>query len=131
ITWSTPVRINKVAGDCIDSDNTVEGAVPAVGPNGEIYVAWAGPNGLVFNRSFDEGNTWLSSETPIDPMPGWDYAIPGIYRANGLPVTACDVSGGAYTGTVYVNWSDQRNGASNTDVWLAKSTDSGRNMDYR
>ena len=25
-TWSTPLRINKVAGDCIDSDNTVEGA---------------------------------------------------------------------------------------------------------
>ena len=37
-SWSTPIRINKVAGDCIDSDNTVEGAVPAVGPNGEIYV---------------------------------------------------------------------------------------------
>ncbi|HJW30748.1 MAG TPA: sialidase family protein, partial [Saprospiraceae bacterium] len=34
ISWSEPKRINKVAGDCIDSDGTVEGAVPAVGPNG-------------------------------------------------------------------------------------------------
>lgn len=34
-TWSTPRKINKFAGDCIDSDNTVEGAVPAIGPNGK------------------------------------------------------------------------------------------------
>lgn len=125
-TWSTPVRINKVSGDCIDSDNTVEGAVPAVGPNGEVFVAWAGPNGLVFNRSLDQGLTWLPNEIAIDPMPtGWDYAVSGIYRANGLPVTVCDVSGGPNNGTIYVNWSDQRNGASNTDIFLAKSTDGG------
>ena len=30
VTWSTPVRINKLTGDCADSDNTMEGAVPAV-----------------------------------------------------------------------------------------------------
>ncbi|MEI6901280.1 MAG: sialidase family protein, partial [Bacteroidota bacterium] len=38
-SWSTAKRINKVSGDCEDSDNTVEGAVPAVGPNGEGYVS--------------------------------------------------------------------------------------------
>lgn len=126
LSWSAPQRINKFAGDCIDSDNTVEGAVPAVGPNGEVYVAWAGPRGLVFNRSLDGGNTWLSQETLIDPMPtGWDYHIPGIYRANGLPVTVCDLSNGPHRGTIYVNWSDQRNGANNTDVFLSRSTDGG------
>jgi Secretion system C-terminal sorting domain len=125
-TWSPALRINNVAGDCIDSDNTVEGAVPAIGPNGEIYVAWAGPAGLVFNRSTDHGNTWLNQEIPIDPMPtGWDYAIPGINRANGLPITKCDLSGGPNHGTIYVNWSDQRNGSNDTDIWLSKSTDSG------
>ncbi len=125
-TWSNALRINKVAGDCIDSDNTVEGAVPALGPNGEIYVAWAGPNGLTFNRSTDEGNTWLEQEIAIDPMPtGWDYSIPGIYRANGLPVTKCDLSGGPHHGTIYVNWTDQRNGSNDTDVWLSKSSDGG------
>jgi hypothetical protein len=124
--WSTPLRINKVAGDCIDEDDTVEGAVPAVGPNGEIYVAWAGPNGLVFNRSLDQGETWLDEEIAIDPMPdGWDYDIPGIMRCNGLPVTKCDLSGGPNHGTIYVNWTDQRNGTDDTDVWMAKSTDQG------
>lgn len=125
-TWTSPIRINKKAGDCIDSDNTVEGAVPAVGPNGEVYVAWAGPAGIRFDRSTDEGSTWLDEDILIDPMPGgWDYEIPGISRCNGLPVTKCDLSGGPYHGTIYVNWSDQRNGINDTDVWLAKSTDGG------
>jgi hypothetical protein len=125
-TWSTPLRINVVAGDCIDEDNTTEGAVPAVGPNGEVYVTWTGPAGLRFNRSTDEGNTWLPTNILIDPMPGgWDYTIPGIQRANGLPITVCDVSNSMYKGTIYVNWSDQRNGTNDTDIWFSKSTDGG------
>ena len=125
-TWSVPVRINQKAGDCIDSDSTVEGAVPAVGPNGEIYVAWAGPDGLVFDKSLDGGTTWMSTDKIITSIPGgWDFDVPGIYRANGLPITLCDVSNGPNRGTIYVNWSDQRNGASDTDVWLVKSTDGG------
>ncbi|MCB9355894.1 MAG: T9SS type A sorting domain-containing protein [Lewinellaceae bacterium] len=124
--WSQPLRINSIAGDCIDSDNTVEGATPAVGPNGEVYVSWAGPNGIVFNRSTDQGNTWLSHEIPVDPMPGgWDHNITSIQRANGLPITRCDLSGGPHHGTIYINWADQRNGFGDTDIWLAKSTDGG------
>jgi hypothetical protein len=126
MTWSETVRLSQTAGDCIDSDNTVEGAVPAVGPNGEIYVAWAGPPGLMFDRSFDQGDTWYDADSIISDFPGgWDYDIPGINRANGLPVTCCDLSGGPYNGHIYVNWSDQRNGASDTDVWLIKSSDQG------
>lgn len=125
-TWTAAIKINEVDGNCIDSDDTVEGAVPAVGPNGEIFVAWAGPNGIVFNRSTNEGDTWLSQEIAIDPMPGgWDINIPGINRSNGFPITKCDLSGGPNHGTIYVNWSDQRNGTNDTDIWLSKSTDSG------
>ena len=125
-TWSNALKINVIDGDCIDSDNTVEGAVPALGPNGEIYVAWAGPNGIVFNKSLDDGDTWLTEEIDVNPMPtGWDYNITGINRANGLPITKCDLSGGPNHGTIYINWSDQRNGSNDTDVWLAKSTDGG------
>jgi hypothetical protein len=125
-TWSTPLRINKVAGDCIDDDNTVEGAYPALGPNGELFVCWAGPNGLVLNRSYDDGKTWLPEEIKVDPMPGgWNYTIPGLMRANGLPVLLCDTTHGPNRGTLYLNWSDQRNGVQNTDIWFSKSTDSG------
>jgi len=125
-TWSTPLRINRKAGDCLDEDNTVEGAVPVVGPQGQIYVSWAGPEGIVFNRSLDEGETWLDTNIFVADIPGgWDYAIPGISRANGLPITCCDLSNGPYRGNIYINWSDQRNGATDTDIWFVKSSDGG------
>jgi hypothetical protein len=125
-TWSDAKRINNKAGDCLDMDNTVEGAVPAVGPNGEIYVSWAGPLGLVFTKSTDGGVSWPYGNLVIGDIPGgWDFAVPGIYRANGLPVTCCDLSYGPSRGTIYINWSDQRNGENDTDVWIIKSTDGG------
>lgn len=125
-TWSEPLYINEIPGDCVDSGNTVEGAVPAVGPNGEVYVSWSGPAGIVFNRSIDGGETWLDYNIPVSDQPGgWDFGIPGIYRANGMPVTICDLSGGPHHGTIYINFSDQRNGADDTDIWLVKSTDGG------
>lgn len=121
-TWSTPKRISFYAGDCLDDDNTVEGAVPAVGPNGEIYVTWTGPKGLVFQKSLDGGETWLPKETMIEKQfGGWTLEIPGIYRANGLPILKCDTESGA----LYLNWCDQRNGEDDTDVWLMKSLDGG------
>ncbi len=126
LTWSAALRINEVAGDCIDSDETTEGAVPAVGPNGEVYVAWTGPEGIVFDRSLDGGTTWLDNDIFIsDQIGGWDFYVPGTNRCNGLPVTDCDLSGGPNHGAIYVNWTDQRNGSHNTDVFLSKSTDGG------
>ncbi len=63
-------------------------------------------------------------------FPGdWDYDIPGISRCNGLPVTVCDLSNGPYRGNIYINWTDQRNGTDDTDVWMAKSTDGGDTWD--
>ena len=125
-TWSQAIRLNDEAADCGDNGETVEGAVPCVGPNGEIFVAWAGNERIVFNRSLDGGNTWLSKNTKVADVPGgWDYNIPGLYRCNGMPFTACDVSGGPNNGTLYVSWSDQRNGVNNTDIWICQSTDNG------
>ena len=132
ISWTEPKRISFYAGDCIDSDNTVEGAVPSVGPNNEIYVAWAGPKGLVFNRSLDNGNTWLEKELILDSIPdGWDYKISGLYRANGLPFTACDLSKGPYRGRIYICWSDAKFGTNNKDVFLTYSDDGGKTWSDR
>jgi hypothetical protein len=130
-SWSDAIQINEVPGNCVDSDSTTEGAVPAVGPDGEIYVSWAGPSGLVFDRSLDGGQTWLDHDIVVSDIPGgWDYSIPGIYRANGLPVTCCDLSNGPYRGTIYINWTDERNNigtSQDVDVWMVKSTDGGNN----
>ncbi|MCU0413640.1 MAG: T9SS type A sorting domain-containing protein [Ignavibacteriaceae bacterium] len=124
-TWSNAVVISDESGDCIDSDNTTEGAVPCVGPNGEVYVAWAGPLGIVFDKSTNGGQTW-GTDVFVSNMPGgWDFDVSGIYRCNGLPITMCDISNSPYRGNVYVVWSDQRNGATDTDIFMAKSTNGG------
>lgn len=126
LTWSEPLRINQQNGNCADSDSTVKGASPAVGPNGEVYVTWAGPDGIIFNRSLDEGDTWLSENILIDSLVGgWNYNIPGLDRCNGFPITKCDRSLSEFNGNIYVNWSDQRNGVEDTDIWMSKSSDGG------
>ncbi len=130
-TWSEAIRLSQTAGDCIDDDETVEGAVPTVGTNGEIYVAWAGrkTNGelaIMFDKSTDNGETWLDQDIFVTNFPdGWAYDIPGISRCNGLPVTVCDTSGLANNGRIYINWTDQRNGTDDTDVWLVSSDNKG------
>ena len=126
-TWTDPIRISKFDGDCLDGDNTVEGAVPAVGPNGEIYITWTGPKGLVMQRSLDGGKTWLEEEQQLHVHHGgWDLEIPGMMRANGLPILVSDLSNGPNRGTLYLNWCDQKNGATDTDSWLSVSKDGGK-----
>lgn len=126
VSWSDPIRISKYGGDCLDGDNTVEGAVPAVGPNGEIYVTWTGPKGLVMQRSLDGGKTWLSEEQFLHVHHGgWNLDIPGLNRANGLPILVSDLSNGPNRGTLYLNWCDQRNGTTDTDSWMSSSSDGG------
>jgi len=125
-SWMTPVRVSDEAGNCVDSDSTVEGSVPAIGPNGEVYVSWAGPLGIMFDKSVDGGQTFGTDVLVASQPGGWDFGIPGISRANGLPVTACDVSSSPYRGSVYVQWSDQRNGVDNTDIFISKSSDGGQ-----
>ncbi|RMG56315.1 MAG: exo-alpha-sialidase [Bacteroidetes bacterium] len=125
-TWSEPVVLSAVEGDCLDDDGTTEGAVPAVGPEGNIYVAWALNEKIYFDRSIDGGKTWLDTDQVVADQPGgWTITIPGINRANGMPVTACDLSQGPYRGSVYVHWADQRNGSEDTDLWVIASRDGG------
>ena len=125
-SWSEAVVISEISGNCLDDDETAEGAVPAVGPNGEIYIAWSLNDKIYFDRSTDKGKTWLDKDIVAADQPGgWTFDVPGISRTNGLPVTLCDLSQGPHRGTVYINWTDQRNGTDDTDVWMAKSTDHG------
>ena len=122
-SFAMPLRISDVPGDATDSDGTVEGAVPAVGTEGEVYVVWSGLNGLVFDRSLD-GGEGFGVDRFLAPHPGgWDIEIEGIERSNGMPVPAVDHSGSEFRGTLYVNWVDSRHG--DHDVFTMFSRDGG------
>lgn len=126
-TWSKPLRISKLGGDCMDGNKTVEGAVPAVDDDGSIFVVWTGPHGIRMNYSMDEGETWLAEELFVTThQGGWSFDVPGIFRCNGLPIVKIDRSHGQNNGRIFVNWSDQRNGTDQTDVWLVYSDDKGK-----
>lgn len=122
-TWSSPIRVNTRAGDCIDSDNTVEGAVPTVGPYGEVYLSWSGPFGITFAKSANGGVSFGNNVHVANLASGWDYSVPGIYRCNGMPITGCDISNSSSRGFIYISWSDQKK--NDTDIYFSRSTDGG------
>jgi hypothetical protein len=126
-SFSTPIRINDVEGDCLDDDYTTEGAVPAVDKQGNIYVCWGFDNHIYFDLSTDGGKTWGKDRIIANQPGGWAQDIPGLSRCNGMPVTAVDNSNGKFAGRIYVNWTDQRNGIDNTDVFFIYSDDKGEN----
>lgn len=126
--WSKPKQLSQLPGNCTDDDNTAKGAVPAVGPDGKIFVAWSNQNKIIMDRSFDGGGLWLENDIAITSQPGgWDLKIPGHDRSNGLPVLMVDKSKGTYRGCIYIVWADQRNGGNDTDVWFMRSNNHGDN----
>ncbi|MBK7690903.1 MAG: glycosyl hydrolase [Bacteroidetes bacterium] len=125
-TWTTPIRINDLAGNCYDDDTSVEGAVPTIGPNGELYVSWSDIEGIKFDKSTDGGFTWGADVLAATQPGGWVMDIPGIQRCNGLPITECDRSNSPYKGHIYINWADQRNGSNDVDIWISKSVNQGQ-----
>lgn len=123
--WGTPKQLNTFSGDCLDGDSTLKGPTPCVGPSGIVYVAWASPKGLAFQRSLDTGRTWLKEEKLINPIKGgWACTVDGI-KTSGLPHIACDLSNSEFRGRVYICWSDEKNGTANKDVFLIYSDDEG------
>jgi len=126
--WSDPVVISQTPGDCVDSDNTAEGAVPAVTFDGKMFVTWSSQGKIFMDRSFDGGATWLSNDVFIAQQPGgWDLKIPGHDRANGMPVLMANNGPIHLRGMLCLLWADQRNGENDTDIWFTRSANYGDN----
>ncbi len=105
VTWTSPVNISN------GSNLSVQGSMPAIGPNGEVYVAWYGydfsSENIYFDKSTDGGSTF-GKDKVISPCPNaW------------FPSMAVDLSGGKYNGNIYVTWNDERNG--DGDIFLSAS----------
>lgn len=124
--WSEPVQLSQTPGNCIDDDNTAEGAVPAVSHDGKVFVVWANQEKIFLDRSFDGGEMWLTNDIAIAEQPGgWDLKIPGHDRCNGMPVAVVNNSKTNVRGHLYVMWADQRKGENDTDIWFIRSANGG------
>ena len=131
-SWTEAIAISEKEGDCIDGDHTTEGALPIMDDEGNMYVAWALGENIYLDKSSDGGKTWLEKDLiAAKHFGGWNLDIPGISRCNGMPILEMDRSNGKYKGTMYINWTDQKNGIDDTDVWLVKSEDGGETWSER
>jgi hypothetical protein len=124
--WSAPVQLSQISGNCLDNDDTAEGAMTAISGDGKLFAAWANQGKIFMDRSYDGGTTWLTNDIEIAQQHGgWDINIPGHDRSNGLPVLICDHSATTASGNLYVVWADTKNGEKNSDVWFISSADAG------
>jgi len=121
------------------SGQGTQAPMPAVGPNGEVYVVWReyGANqktDMEFQRSTDGGDTWLTSSKlfltvgnlgTINTLSGRNVlADKQDMRISSCPYIAVDNSNGPRRGWIYVVTAGRDdNGASH--VMLVKSSDMG------
>ncbi|HEY8132942.1 MAG TPA: sialidase family protein [Thermoanaerobaculia bacterium] len=103
-------------------------AIPFVGTNGEVYVAWNdfGDNTIAFNRSFDGGVTWDTQRVIANKTIPFDIRIPAESFRGALVYPACDVdrSSGPHRGRLVCSWMDLA-GNGTTDIFVSSSDDKG------
>lgn len=125
--WSKPVELSQAAGDCMDGDKTVTGAVAAIGPDGKMFVTWYSAGKLYLDRSLS-GGMWLENDIMIShEVAPFNLKIPGHSMTTSLPQLGIDQSKGSYHGCMYVAWADERNGKDDCDVYFMRSNNHGDN----
>lgn len=138
VSWDAPVVIAEVCG----FEPLVQGSQVAVGPGGEVYVAWeafasffGGTREIDIRKSTDNGLTFDPAVKVADVTPVGDgFLLQGAFRAAfEFPSLAVDRSGTATNGHVYLTWhngsltvGDEFSGTySYADVLLSRSPDGG------
>ncbi len=132
-TYSTPVRISAgITG--------VSGAVPFVGPNGVLHVAWEDRAGgrIRFRSSQNAGITWGTEVTAANLTRLRNAAatancgrpaLNGNIRVNEFPSMAVDMSSGAGRGNIYIAYASDPDGNTNVgdaaDVFVVRSANGG------
>ncbi|MCH8033083.1 MAG: exo-alpha-sialidase [Bacteroidetes bacterium] len=129
-SWSTPQQINNPTNRSAGGDITT-------GPNGEVYVCWAGLTDVSpfreifigFASSSNGGANWNVTENAfgVNGITGL-LTNKGNIRVNGLPSVAVDTTNGTRRGWIYIV-TGQKNLApagSDPDIILNRSTDGGQ-----
>ncbi|MGH1362685.1 MAG: T9SS type A sorting domain-containing protein [Calditrichia bacterium] len=102
--WTSPAQVN-------NPSQRSQGGELSTGPNGEVYVTWAGvintspftEDILGFARSTDGGTSWIVTENAAD-MNGIAgiFSDKGNIRVNGLPRIDVDKTNGVHSGNIYI-----------------------------
>jgi hypothetical protein len=134
ITWAVAAAVSPMPS----TGHHHTGSDIAIGPNGEVYVAWAnsrtsGQNStedsLGFAISTDGGVSWARATNSADDMNG--IRSPSFFtgiRVEGFPRLAVDKTGGARDGWVYVAAAEKflpPFAMDSSDIVLHRSTDRG------
>lgn len=122
--FSTPVRVNTQAGSAL-AIGTVRGPQMAIGRSGAVFVIWFGSR-ATHRRPDDPSPLYFSRRS--DPSTGFEPQRDLIQYANGVDG---GLSVGAdLRGDVYVVWhaTGKVPGEAHRRVYLARSTDDGRNF---
>jgi hypothetical protein len=146
--WSAPLEISGFGAFCSATISGRPGecdlnqfSYPTVAPGGRVYVSFENYNTQAENQILtvrsDDGGRSFSPPTRVDTV--FDINFPqntdGRDTLTGCQLRVSSVANSAAdpsdpTGnTVYVVWADNRNGtraATNSDVFLARSTDGGQ-----
>jgi len=128
-SWSVPQAIN-------NPPNRSAGGDVCIGPEGKVYVCWAGVTELVpfkeiyvgFAMSDDGGENWDVTENAF-PMNGITGVLSekGNIRVNGLPGIDVDTTGGDRHGWIYIVTGQKNHAPAGTDpdIILHRSADGG------
>jgi hypothetical protein len=127
-TFSAPIIINDPSIAGTKANNLF--ADPAVGPNGELYVAWhdISAGQVWIDRSTDGGLTFGTDVLVTNSSAGFKTSIPAQPdRGVGvMPTIDTDRSGGPNNGRIYLAYSDLgAGGANDFDVLVRSSSDGG------
>ncbi len=139
-TWGAPVVIVEVCGE----ESFVQGSQVAVGPVGEVYVAWEAFAADFFTREIDirkstDNGVTFGAVVKVDDVTcvGDCSFLQGAFSNFDFPSLAVDRSGLATNGNLYIAWNDARNlnvpdalsvitgTYGYADVLVSRSTDGG------
>lgn len=127
--WSAPARVNNPVARGLGTE--IE-----IGPNGEVYIVWAGVSSSSpftevhtgIGRSTDGSASWINNEVAFQ-MSGIQGTLPqkSNIRVNGFPKIDVDKTGGARNGWIYVITTEKNRApaGSDPDIIFHRSTDGG------
>lgn len=116
-TWSSARRVSDLSSNQFPT--------PAVGANGEYYVAWTNFSGSIrFDKSLNGGVNFGSDITVtslVNPYPTLDGGI----EAPAHPAMDVDISGGLYNGRIYIAYINIGSGSNDYDLYVRHSDNQG------